>query len=81
MQGKEHYQYRLFSIVNLAEMIAKNHILVRLDKTLTLDFIYNLTQDFYSSDNGRPSIDPVLFFRQQLIEYLFGVHTNRWLCV
>ncbi|PXW85691.1 transposase-like protein DUF772 [Nitrosomonas sp. Nm84] len=31
-------------------------------------------------DNGRASIDPVLFFRMQLISYLFGIESDRQLC-
>jgi len=34
----------------------------------------------YCSDNGRPSIDPVLFFRMQLIGYLFHIRSDRQLC-
>jgi hypothetical protein len=63
MREKKYYQDRLSSTVNLAAMIPENHLLVRIDKALNLGFIYNLTTDLYCSDNGRPSIDPVLFFR------------------
>ncbi|NND00978.1 MAG: transposase [Gammaproteobacteria bacterium] len=31
-------------------------------------------------DNGRPSIDPVLFFRMQLVSYLFWIESCRQLC-
>ena len=80
MRGKKHFQDRLFSTVNLAAMIPKDHLLVRLDRVLNLSFIYELTKDLYSSDNGRPSIDPLLFFRMQLIGYLFGIRSDRQLC-
>jgi len=80
MQGKKHYQDRFFSMVNLTVMIPKNHVLVQLEKALDLGFIYELTKDLYCSDNGRPSIDPVLFFRMQLIGYLFHIRSDRQLC-
>ena len=80
MQGKKHYQDRLFSTVNLAAMIPKNHLLVRLDRVLDLSFIYKLTKDLYCLENGRPSVDPVLFFRMQLIGYLYGIESDRQLC-
>ena len=80
MQGKKHYQDRLFSTVNLAAMIPQSHVLVRLDRVLDLSFIYELTKGLYCVDNGRPSIDPVLFFRMQLIGYLFGIRSDRQLC-
>lgn len=37
---------------------------------MDLDFLYDLTEELYCLDNGRASIDPVLFFRMQLISYL-----------
>jgi len=80
VQGKKHYQDRFFSTVNLAAMIPKNHVQVRLDRALDLSFIYELTKGLYCADNGRPSIDPVLFFRMQLVGYLFGVRSDRQLC-
>lgn len=80
MQGKKYYQDRLFSTVNLAAMIPTNHVLVRLDRALDLSFIYELTKGLYCADNGRPSIDPVLFFRMQLIGYLFGIDSDRQPC-
>ena len=76
MQGKKHYEERLFSTINLKNMIPKNHLLMRIDKAIDLDFIYELTSDLYCSDNGRPSIDPVLFFRIQLIGYLYGIKSD-----
>jgi transposase len=80
MQGKKHYEERLFSTVNLSTMVPENHLLMRIDRVLDLSFIYKLTRDLYSSENGRPSIDPVLFFRMQLIGYLYGIASDRRLC-
>ncbi|MXS78826.1 transposase, partial [Nitrosomonas sp. JL21] len=40
----------------------------------------DLTGELYCQDNGRASIDPVLFFRMQLISYLFGIESDRQLC-
>lgn len=80
MQGKQTYQERLFSTVNLSEMVPKNHILRRIDSAVNLDFIYDLTSELYCPDNGRRSIDPVLFFRMQLIRFLYGIESDRRLC-
>ena len=80
MQGRKRYEQRLFTMVNLEEMIRKDHLLARIDRVIDLDFIYGLTSKLYCSDNGRPSIDPVLFFRIQLIGYLYGIESDRKLC-
>ena len=39
-----------------------------------------MTKDLYCADNGRNSINPVLFFRMQLISYLYGMKLDRELC-
>jgi len=80
MQGRKQYEQPLFTMVNLAEMIPENHLLVRIDRAINLDFIYELTSELYCSYNGRPSIDPVMFFRMQLVGYLYGIESDRRLC-
>lgn len=80
MQGYQSYQEKLFSLVNLREMIPDNHLLVKIDKALDLSFIYDLTKELYCKNNGRPSIDPVLFFRMQIVGYLYGIASDRQLC-
>jgi transposase len=80
MQGYKPYQEKLFSTVNLREMIPDNHLLVRIDKEIDFSFIYDLTKGLYCHDNGRPSIDPVLFFRMQIVGYLFDIQSDRQLC-
>ena len=41
---------------------------------------YEVTKGLYCADNGRNSVDPVLFFRMQLISYLYGMKSDRELC-
>ena len=47
---------------------------------MDLSFVRGLTADCYSSTQGRPSIDPELFFRMVLIAYIFGIEHDRKLC-
>ena len=61
-------------------MIPQDHLLRRIDSKIDFDFIYEITERLYCPDNGRPSIDPVLFFRMQLISYLYGMKSDRELC-
>lgn len=67
MQGKQTHQRELFSTIDLESFIPIDHLLRKVDKLLDLDFLYDLTEELYCMDNGRASIDPVLFFRMQLI--------------
>ncbi|WP_197407934.1 transposase [Rickettsia rhipicephali] len=63
-------------------MIPNDHLLVRIHeaKELEFSFIYEITKNRYCANYGRPSIDPVLFFRMQIISYLYGIKSNRRLC-
>jgi transposase len=80
MQGRQEYQPELFVSVDIEAMIPKNHLLRRVDRVLDLSFISELTKDFYSSDQGRPSIDPQVFIRMLLISYFYGIDSDRRLC-
>ena len=44
MQGHQEYQEKLFSSINLASMVPKNHLLMKIDKFLDFSFIRELTQ-------------------------------------
>ena len=80
MQGRSQFQPMLFHTVNLDDFVPQDHLLRKTDKILDLEFVYGLTSPLYCPDNGRASIDPVLFFRMQLIGYLFGIKSDRKLC-
>jgi len=80
VQGQQDSQRVLFDTIDLELMIPKDHLLRRIDKRLDFDFIYELTEPLYCQGNGRPSVDPVLFFRMQLISYLYGMKSDRELC-
>ncbi|MBS0425109.1 MAG: transposase [Proteobacteria bacterium] len=80
MQGKQTHQRELFTTLDLESFIPKDHLLRKVDKLLDLDFLYDLTEELYCMVNGRASIDPVLFFRMQLISYMFGIESDRQLC-
>ena len=80
MQGQQDSQRALFDTIDLELMIPRDHLLRRIDSKIDFGFIYDITERLYCSDNGRPSIDPVLFFRMQLISYLYGMKSDQELC-
>ena len=47
---------------------------------LDLSFIRELTAPCYADGLGRPSIDPEVYFRMQLVAYLYGIQSERRLC-
>lgn len=71
-----------FSIIdsNISRLIPNNHILRKVNQYVDFSFIYKITENLYSKDTGRPSIDPVLFFRIQIIGYMFNIPSERKLC-
>lgn len=62
MQGCHDPQRELFSTIDLENFIPNDPLLRKIDGIVDLDFLYDITASFYCADNGRPSIDPVLFF-------------------
>jgi transposase len=80
MLGRQEFQPQLFSTINLESLIPQNHLLRRIDKILDLSFVREMTAHLYCEDNGRPSIDPELFFRISLITYLYNIPSDRRVC-
>ena len=80
MQGKQRYRQALFVSLDLDRFIPEDHRLRKIDRILDLSFIRALTKDRYCEKDGRPSIDPVVFFKMQVIKYLYGISSDRQLC-
>lgn len=59
----------------LDELVPQDHLVRKLDK-IDYSFIYDEIRDYYSED-GRPSIDPVILFKIILIKNIFGIKSIR----
>ncbi len=71
---KKREQIQMFC---MDDMVPQDHLLRIIDKAINWDFIYDLVEDKYCSDNGRPSIDPVMLIKLVLIQYLYGIKSMR----
>ena len=60
------------------DLVPRDHFYRHLHKTLDLAFIRALVAPFYAA-GGRPSIDPVVFFKLQLIMFFEGIRSERQL--
>ena len=78
MQGKKHYQPKLFNSFNLADRVPKNSFYRRLKRTIDFQFLYKLTKPYYGKC-GQKSIDPVVFFKICLVGYLENIISDRQL--
>lgn len=64
-------------MVSIDDLVPKDHLVRKLEAALDWSFIYEMVEDKYSEDNGRPSIDPVLLIKLPVIQYMFGLRSMR----
>ena len=80
MQGVHAFDPKAKTSIDLESFVAEDHFLRRIDRVLDLSFIRELTAARYADGQGRPSIDPEVYFRMQLVAYFNGITTDRRLC-
>ena len=74
-------QSRFFYLFKLEDRIPPNHLLRRINPTVTqvLAELREKLKRFYS-EIGRPSIDPELMLRMLIVGYCYGIRFERKLC-
>ena len=63
-------------IVNIDEMIPKDHILRIIEDEFDFTFIYEYVEKLYSNF-GRPSIDPAVLFKAHFLKAYYGIRSLR----
>jgi transposase len=58
---------------DLYRHIPKGHFYERLSQLLDLEFVYELTRPLYADQVGRPSLDPVVFFKCMLAGFFENI--------
>ena len=71
---KKREQMMMFS---MDSMVPQDHMLRLIDKAINWNFIYDLVEDKYCQNNGRPSMDPVMLIKIPFIQYLYGIKSMR----
>jgi transposase len=64
--------------VSLEELVPEDHFYRVLEERLDLSFIRELVAPLYAG-GGRPSVDPVVFFKLQLVMFFEGLRSERQL--
>ncbi|NTU82203.1 MAG: transposase [Chloroflexales bacterium] len=64
--------------VTLNDLVPQDHFYRHLDRTLDLSFVRELVRDCYAP-LGRPSIDPIVFFKLHLVKFFEGIRSARQL--
>ncbi len=80
MQGTHSFDPKAETVISLDSFVPKDHFLRKVDRALDLSFVRELTSPCYADQLGRPSIDPEVYFRMQLVAYLYGIRSERRLC-
>src|SRR5215210_6362914 len=61
---------------SLEALVPKDNFYRRLERTVDLSFVRELVRDRYAS-GGRPSVDPVVFFKLQLVMFFENLRSER----
>jgi len=64
--------------VSLDDLVSRDHFYRRLERTLDLSFVRELVAPLYAG-GGRPSVDPVVFFKLQLVMFFEDLRSERQL--
>lgn len=62
--------------VSLEDLVPANNFYRHLEATLDLGFVREWARDLYA-ERGRPGIDPVVFFKLQLVMFFEGIRSER----
>ena len=64
-------------MTSLDELVPEDHLVRKLENAIDWSFIYEMVEDSYSEDNGRPSLDPVILIKLAVVQYMFGIRSMR----
>ena len=76
MQGRKHYQEKLFTQFQLSDKVPEGNFYRRLKDLLDLRWLYKKTKKYHGSEGQKP-IDPVVFFKLVLIGYPENLGSDR----
>ena len=77
MLKKEAEQRQAVEMLSTDMQVSKEHLLRKIDAGVNFIRIYELAEDLYCEENGRPSCDPVVRFKLVVIQHLFGIRSLR----
>ena len=77
MLGHKARDFRPLKAVSLEDLVPEDNFYRQVERSIDLSFVRELAAEFYSNI-GRTSVDPVVFFKLQLIAFLkaFALNDN-----
>jgi len=76
MLGKKKFEPKLMYNLTIADLVPEDSIYRQIDKFLDLRFVYKECEKLYGK-TGKPSIDPVVFFKLELYGYFENIISDR----
>ncbi len=76
MMGTKARNVAPLSNISLEDLVPQDHLYRHLDQKLDLSFVREFVQETYAQ-GGRPSIDPMVFFKLQLVMFFEGIRSER----
>src|SRR3954454_15278748 len=78
MMGQKAREFAIHTAISMEALVPTGHFYRHLEQTLDLAFVRDLVREHYAT-GGRPGIDPVVFFKLQLILFFEGLRSERQL--
>jgi len=78
MMGTKIRNFAPLPDLSLEELLLKDNFYRHLEETLDVSFVRDLVEDRYAP-SGRPSVDPVVFFKLQLVLFFERLRSERQL--
>jgi transposase len=78
MMGVKARVFQPMVTVSLEDLVPADHFYRHVERTLDMSFVRDLVRHLYAP-TGRPSIDPVVFFKLQLVMFFEGIRSERQL--
>jgi transposase len=74
--GHKVRQFKPLTKICLEDLVPADNFYRQVERSLDLSFVRELAAAFYSNI-GRTSVDPVVFFKLQLIAFFEGIRSER----
>jgi transposase len=76
MMGQKKFNMKQHHNLCLDDFVKPGNLYRKIDEAIDFSFIYDLSKERYSQ-TGQPSLDPVVFFKIELVSFLEGIHEDR----
>lgn len=76
--GKKERHFAQLLNVSLEQLVPQDHFYRHVERTLDLSFVREFVRETYAG-GGRPSIDPIVFFKLQLVMFFEDIRSERLL--